>query len=148
MSSYMHWAIPLTSFGVNGTQLAPLPSQAHATGNTSFALFDVGTPGLYGTYSDVSRLYGLIAGARLVDAVNGQWVVPCDSNVPISLTFGFHEYILQPSDYLIGPASGNPNSCFSWPRALAPGVDGIDWQIVPSCKLFTPFSGLFSLSEL
>ena len=41
----------------------------------------------------------------------------------------FHEYILQPSDYLIGPASGNPNSCFSWPRALAPGVDGIDWQI-------------------
>jgi len=40
-SSYMHWAIPLTSFSVNGTQMAPLPSQAHATGNTSLALFDV-----------------------------------------------------------------------------------------------------------
>lgn len=43
-SSYLQWAIPLTSFGVNGsnsTQLTPLPTYANATGNTSLALFDV-----------------------------------------------------------------------------------------------------------
>ncbi|KAJ3573645.1 hypothetical protein NP233_g2310 [Leucocoprinus birnbaumii] len=128
-SSYLHWAIPLTSFGVNGTHLVPLPSQASATGNVSLALFDVGTPGFYGPYADVTRLYDLIDGARLVDATNGQWVVPCDTNIPISLTFGSHEYVLQPSNYLIGPASGSPSSCFSWPRALPPSANGLDWQI-------------------
>ncbi|KAF5359403.1 hypothetical protein D9756_003391 [Leucocoprinus leucothites] len=128
-SGYLHWAIPLTSFGVNGTQLVPLPSQARATDNVSLALFDVGTPGFYGPYSDVSRLYNLIEGARLVDAASGQWVVPCDTNIPISLTFGSYDYILQPSDYIIGPASGSPSSCFSWPRALPPSADGLDWQI-------------------
>ena len=38
-------------------------------------------------------------------------------------------FTLQPTDYLIGPASGNPNLCLSWPRALPPSSDGIDWQI-------------------
>ncbi|KAF9450359.1 acid protease [Macrolepiota fuliginosa MF-IS2] len=128
-SSYLQWAIPLSSFGVNGTQLAPLPSQANATGNVSLALFDVGAPGIYGSYQDVSRLYGLIDGSRLVDADNGQWVVPCGTNIPLTLTFGIHTYILHPSDYLIGPASGNPNLCLSWPRALPPSADGVDWQI-------------------
>jgi len=36
---------------------------------------------------------------------------------------------LKPSDYIIGPASGNPNLCFSWPRGLPPSSDGIDWQL-------------------
>ncbi|KXN89112.1 Aspartic protease [Leucoagaricus sp. SymC.cos] len=128
MSSYLHWAIPLASIGVNGKQLAPVPSQAQATGNISFALFDVGTPGLYGSsMQPVSCLLLLIF--KLNGRQGGQWVVPCDTSVPISLTFGSHEYILQPSDYLIGPASGNPNLCISWPRALPPSADGLDWQI-------------------
>lgn len=40
-SSYLHWAIPLSSFSVNGTQLTPIPSQAAATRNMSLALLDV-----------------------------------------------------------------------------------------------------------
>lgn len=40
-SSYLHWAIPLTSFSANGTQLTPIPSQAAATRNVSLALLDV-----------------------------------------------------------------------------------------------------------
>lgn len=40
-SSYLHWAIPLSSFSANGTQLAPTPAQANATGNVSLALFDM-----------------------------------------------------------------------------------------------------------
>jgi hypothetical protein len=40
-SSYLHWAIPLSSFSVNGTQLTPIPSQAVATRNVSLALLDV-----------------------------------------------------------------------------------------------------------
>jgi len=30
---------------------------------------------------------------------------------------------------MIGPASGNPNICLTWPRASQPSPDGIDWQL-------------------
>jgi len=131
-SSYLQWAIPLTSFGVDGlnsTQLTPLPTYANATGNISLALFDVGAPGIYGPYQDVTRLYELIDGARLIDANNGQWAIPCETSSTLSLTFGRRQYLLQPSDYIIGPASGNSNLCLSWLMALPPTSDGIDWQI-------------------
>ena len=36
----------------------------------------------------VTRFFGALNGARLVDP-SGQWVVPCDTMVPISFTFGF-----------------------------------------------------------
>jgi len=38
-------------------------------------------------------------------------------------------YTVLPTDYIIGPASGTPNMCLSWPKALPPSSDGIDWQI-------------------
>jgi len=38
-------------------------------------------------------------------------------------------FTLQPIDYIIGPASGNPNMCLTWPRASQPTPDGIDWQL-------------------
>lgn len=37
--------------------------------------------------------------------------------------------MLQPTDYLIGPVSGTPDLCLSWPRASPPSSDGIDWQL-------------------
>src|ERR1700743_3865443 len=40
-----------------------------------------------------------------------------------------HNFTLQPTDYVIGPASGNPNMCLTWPRASQPTADGIDWQL-------------------
>ncbi|XP_006459350.1 hypothetical protein AGABI2DRAFT_218475 [Agaricus bisporus var. bisporus H97] len=128
-SSYLHWAIPLSSFSVNGTQLTPIPSQAAATRNVSLALLDVGTFGMYGPFQDVVRLYDMIDGARLVDADSGQWIVPCTTSILLSFTFGSREYFLRPEDYIIGPASGNPNLCLSWPRGLPPSSDGIDWQM-------------------
>lgn len=38
-------------------------------------------------------------------------------------------YDLQPYEYIIGPAAGNPNLCLSWPMAAPLSSDGIDWQI-------------------
>ena len=92
----------------------------------------------------VSRLYANITDARLVDS-SGQWEVPCSTSIPIGFTFGYFtfwckflfeliyfrgkNYTLQPTDYIIGPASGNPDLCLTWPRALPPNSDGIDWQM-------------------
>ena len=38
-------------------------------------------------------------------------------------------FTLQPTDYMIGPASGNPNICLTWPRASQPTSDGVEWQL-------------------
>ena len=93
----------------------------------------------------VSRLYANITDARLVDS-SGQWAIPCSSSISFAFTFGYliflvynsclnsiffreRNYTLQPTDYIIGPASGNPDLCLTWPRALPPNSDGIDWQM-------------------
>jgi len=126
-SSYLYWATPLSAFAVNGTRLSPLPTYPNVTANSSLALFDIGASGIYGPYQDVERLFEQIDGSRLVDET-GQWAIPCDTVVPLAFTFGQQTYTLEPTDYLIGPASGNPEVCLSWPRALSPSADGIDWQ--------------------
>ncbi|KAF8808731.1 acid protease [Phlegmacium glaucopus] len=128
ISSYLQWAIPLTGISVNSTQFTPLPTYTNSSQNHSLALFDVGTPGIYGPFQDVSRLYAMISDARLVDS-SGQWAIPCSASVPLAFTFGERNYTLQPTDYIIGPASGNPDLCLTWPRALPPSSDGIDWQM-------------------
>lgn len=48
----------------------------------------------------------------------------------IRSSLGYREtvYTLLPEDYIIGPASGNPDICLAWPRAAPPSADGIDWQ--------------------
>lgn len=128
VSSYLEWAIPITGFSVNGTQFTPLPTYANSSQNHSLALFDIGSSGIYGPFQDVSRLYANISDARLVDQ-SGQWAIPCSSSIPIAFTFGDKNYTLQPTDYIIGPTSGDPDLCLTWPRALPPSSDGIDWQM-------------------
>lgn len=128
-SGYFYWAIYMTGFSVNGTNLTPMPTYPTLTDNSSIALLDVGTTGIYGPYQDVTRLYGLIPGSRLVDE-SGQWVIPCTSSVTISFTFGDNNtFVLQPTDYIIGPAASSPGLCLSWPKASPPSSDGVDWQL-------------------
>ena len=38
-------------------------------------------------------------------------------------------FLMQPTDYLIGPSESTPDLCLSWPRAQAPSSDGVDWQL-------------------
>ncbi|KAH7913209.1 aspartic peptidase A1 [Hygrophoropsis aurantiaca] len=128
-SGYFYWAIHMTSFAINNTVLTPIPTYPGPTDNSSIALLDVGTSGLYGPYQDVTRLFALFPGSRLVDT-SGQWVVPCDSSAIMSFSFGEgNTFVLQPSDYLMGPVAGNTDLCLSWPKALPPSADGVDWQL-------------------
>ncbi|KAI0077907.1 acid protease [Panus rudis PR-1116 ss-1] len=142
-TSYLQWTIPLSTIFVGNTSIAPQPTYPNATSSSySLALLDVGTSGIFGPYQDVSRIYSAIAGSRLVS--DGQWAVPCDVNTTLSFQFNSQQkFVLQPTDFLIGPASGDPNLCLSWPRALPPSSDGIDWQLGASF-LRTVYS-IFSL---
>ncbi|EJF64945.1 acid protease [Dichomitus squalens LYAD-421 SS1] len=127
-SSYLQWAIVLDGISVNGTSLTPEPTYPVQTMNNTIALIDVGTAGIFGPYQDVARIFSMIDSARLVDDTTGQYVLPCDTQETLSFNFGGRDFVLQPTDYIIGPAAENPNLCLSWPRALPPSSDGIDWQ--------------------
>lgn len=129
-SSYLQWVIPMSSFSFDNTSLTPEPTYPGvAKGNQSLALIDVGFPGIAGPIQDVSRLFQSIDDSRLVDSESGMWAIPCETDKTISFAFGGHEFVLQPTDYLIGPAAGNPDLCLTWPVASASDGDGIDWQI-------------------
>ncbi|KAK7690712.1 hypothetical protein QCA50_005811 [Cerrena zonata] len=127
-SSYLQWSIPLSRISAGTTVLTPQPTYPNNTNGFSLALLDVGTTGIFGPYQDVARIFGAIEGSRLVDT-SGQWAIPCDSNTTMAFQFSQTTFLLQPTDYLIGPAEGDPNLCLSWPRAQPPSSDGIDWQL-------------------
>jgi hypothetical protein len=141
MSSYLLWTIPISTITV-GTQVFVLePTYPQANSNRSVALLDIGTAGIFGPYQDVERLFSIIDGARLVDA-SGQWSIPCDTNLTLTFTFSNQNYTLLPSDYLIGPTSGEPELCLAWPKASPPSSDGVDWHIGTAFlqKVYTVFS--------
>lgn len=128
-SGYLYWAIRISGFAVNDTQYIPQPTYPGPSDNSSIALLDIGTPGLYGPYQDVTRLYSSFPSSRLVDE-SGQWAIPCDSSATMSFSFGDGTmFVLEPTDYIIGPAEGNPDLCLSWPKAALPSADGIDWLL-------------------
>ncbi|THH14213.1 hypothetical protein EW146_g6091 [Bondarzewia mesenterica] len=128
-SSYLQWAIHLSNISVGTSIITPQPTYPQPNANASIALLDVGTAGIYGPYQDVSRIFSAIDSSRLVDSSTGTWAIPCDTNETMSFTFGGYNFTLLPSDYLIGPVSADPTICLSWPRALPPSSDGIDWQL-------------------
>ncbi|KAF5377326.1 hypothetical protein D9757_008001 [Collybiopsis confluens] len=132
-SSYYQWALPLQGLTVNGTSVSLSPSYPSVTANKSIAIFDVGNPGIYGPWADVSKLFSSFNGARLVDAAAGHQ----------------RNFTLQPTDYIIGETSGDPGLCLAWPRALDPSPDGIDWQIgTPFMRtVYTVFSYGIDTSE-
>jgi len=127
-SRYLQWAIPITGLGINGTNVTPRPTYPDITG-TSLALLDIGTNGLFGPYQDVTRMFDLIEGARLVDDQVGQWAIPCDTQEVMTFNFGRNNFTLQPTDYIIGPTSGQDSLCLAWPRASVDIGDGVDWQL-------------------
>ncbi|KAH9838252.1 acid protease [Rhodofomes roseus] len=128
-ASYLQWAIELRQTWVNGTSVTPDPTYSQSDSNTSLALLDVGSSGIYGPYQDVERIWSQFSGSRLVDQTNGQWAMPCDSSETITFNFGYGNFTLQPTDYLVGPVAGDSYYCLAWPAATSPRSDGIDWQL-------------------
>ncbi|KAI0250276.1 aspartic peptidase domain-containing protein [Lactifluus subvellereus] len=127
-SSYLQWAIPISTVTVGTKTFTLQPTYPQANADQSVALFDIGTPGIFGPYQDVERLFTAIGGSRLVDST-GQWAIPCNTNLAMTFTFSAKNYTLLPSDYIIGPTTSIPALCLAWPKASPPSADGIDWQI-------------------
>lgn len=86
-----------------------------------------GASGIFGPIEDVEYLFSLVDGSRMVS--DGVWIVPCKTRATMSFSFGGRDYVLQPSEWLIGRVSTNTQECLAWPVALPPSGDGIGWQL-------------------
>ncbi|KAF8589817.1 acid protease [Ramaria rubella] len=145
-SPYLHWALPLDNLTVNGTATNLHPTYPNITGPSPLALLDVGDNGIYGPLEDVAAIFLALGTIRQVTRTKhlpnsfskrlsdivlkaGAWAIPCDITATMTFSFAGTNVTLQPSDYLIGPTQGDPNLCLSWPIALPPSADGLDWHL-------------------
>lgn len=140
LGQYVYWALELSAAGFNGSSVDLTPTYDEA-GPRPLVLIDSGTAGLLGPTSAVEAMFAQVNGARHVG--NGRYVVPCTAQERMYFSFGGRDFTLLPSDYIIGPASGNPYLCLSWPAAVPSSADGVDW-ILGQTFLRAQYS-LFSL---
>ncbi|GAB1312963.1 hypothetical protein MFIFM68171_03173 [Madurella fahalii] len=88
------WAIPLAGVGANGK-----PSGV----TNRLAYIDTGTSFVFAPPDDLAALFKLIPGATSYK--NGDYVeykVPCNTKLPISLTFSGVTYDISPADWVVG----------------------------------------------
>ncbi|KAJ9105093.1 hypothetical protein QFC20_004379 [Naganishia adeliensis] len=125
---YLYWAVPLANISTNGTALDPEPTyNSSLTGiDTSIALLDAGTNGIYGPQQDVLRLFSRIKDARQVS--DGQWAVPCDTEITLTFHISHTQITLQPSEWIYARVQGG-SMCLAWPRVAPAAGDGVDWQL-------------------
>ncbi|KAF8505186.1 aspartic peptidase domain-containing protein [Gautieria morchelliformis] len=126
-SLYLQWAIPLDNVTANGTAIELHPTYPNITGASPLALFDIGNNGIYGPFQDVAAMFLALGTIRQVSA--GAWALPCNTKSTMTFSFAGTNVTLQPQDYLIGPTRGDPTLCLSWPMALPPSSDGLDWHL-------------------
>lgn len=125
---YLYWTVPLGNISTNGTTLTPEPTyNSSLTGiDASIALLDAGTNGIYGPQQDITRLFSRIKDARQVS--DGQWAVPCDTEMTLAFHISRTVITLQPSEWIYARVQGG-SMCLAWPRVAPPAADGVDWQL-------------------
>jgi len=100
-----YWTIPMTSLSVSGGNAIAL------TGSNQNAVIDTGTTLIGGPPSVLEELYAQIPGAARGTTFDSDlvdyYVIPCDSNVEVSLTFGGKSYTMQANDLIGGTVSNS-----------------------------------------
>ncbi|KAI5928011.1 acid protease [Camillea tinctor] len=67
------------------------------------AYIDTGTSFIFGPPNDVKAIYGMIPDSAQQDSAT--WSIPCDSNVPVALTFSGTSWTISSKDFVSGPNS-------------------------------------------
>ncbi|KAI1487939.1 aspartic peptidase domain-containing protein [Biscogniauxia mediterranea] len=65
------------------------------------AYIDTGTSFIFGPPNDVKAIYGMIPDSAQQDSAT--WSVPCDSDVPVALTFSGKSWTISSKDFVSGP---------------------------------------------
>ncbi|KAF3765832.1 acid protease [Cryphonectria parasitica EP155] len=87
------WAIPVDNMGYNGNE---------AGVTDILAYIDTGTTYAFGPSDDVAALHALIPGASSTDNVT--FTAPCDTTLPITVTFSGVSHTVSVKDWLSDPS--------------------------------------------
>lgn len=98
-----YWTVPMTSIALSGGNTITL------SGANQNAVVDTGTTLIGGPESVLASFYSQIPGSargtQLDSSLEDYYVIPCDTNVEVSLTFGGQAYTMQASDLIGGTVS-------------------------------------------
>lgn len=102
-----YWNVTLDAFSMNGTSIA-LDGRS--------AVIDTGTTYLYGSFSDVSRLWSTVPGSgNLADthgpAYNGYHTFPCDASPVFELRFGNTDFAIAKEALSLGRVAEGSSMC-------------------------------------
>ncbi|KAH9908110.1 aspartic peptidase domain-containing protein [Xylariomycetidae sp. FL2044] len=92
INSQSTWTIPMDDVTVDG-------KSAGVTGRSAY--IDTGTSFVFGPPSDVEAMYKMIPGASSDGGAT--YTVPCDSDVPVALTFSGKSWTISSKDFLSAP---------------------------------------------
>jgi cathepsin D len=100
-----YWTIPMTSLGTNGGTPIAL------SGSNQNAVIDTGTTLIGGPASILDAFYaqipGSARGSQVESSLEDYYVLPCDANVQVELTFGGITYTMAASDLIGGTVSSS-----------------------------------------
>ncbi|AEO71657.1 7c19c3c8-7c8f-41d9-9482-bed2de39df57 [Thermothielavioides terrestris] len=96
------WAIPFGGVGFNGKS---------ATITSTIAYIDSGTSFVFAPPDDLAALFKLVPGASSFESGGYvEYQIPCDTKLPISVTFSGVSYDISPEDWVV---KINDTSCIS-----------------------------------
>jgi cathepsin D len=100
-----YWTIPMTALGTgNGTPIA-------LSGSNQNAVIDTGTTLIGGPESILDTFYsqipGSARGSQVEESLQDYYVIPCNTNVQATLTFGGQTYTMDASDLIGGTVSSS-----------------------------------------
>ncbi|KAJ7068270.1 aspartic peptidase domain-containing protein [Mycena amicta] len=128
VASPNRWNVLLEALLIGSDKtIIPNTTVTNAPSNRAVVLLDSGTSYTYAPTEICEAIYGSIPGAYLTD---GQWVVPCSTEVDIALQFAGQVFPLHPLD--VAPVSlSNSSLCVGSfvPQSVTVGAGEFDWLI-------------------
>ncbi|KAH7097441.1 acid protease [Auriculariales sp. MPI-PUGE-AT-0066] len=94
------WNILLDSFIVGNKKFSVGTTVKGVSGGKAVILLDSGTSFTYAPDTVVNALYRGLTGASLNNKL-GQWTLPCDTRIEVTLTIGGQAYNLHPLDMVV-----------------------------------------------
>ncbi|KZV97236.1 acid protease [Exidia glandulosa HHB12029] len=125
----IRWCVLLDGFAADGKRFAVGTTVKKVASGKAVILLDSGTTFTYAPDTVVDAIYSELKGANF-DYDLGQWVVPCDTEVQVSLYIGGQQYDLHPLDMVV-PSTSDSKTCVGSfiPMSLPIAEGEFDWLI-------------------
>jgi len=101
--------MPVTIEGYWQGSFGGISVSGKAVISSESAIIDTGTTQVIGNAQRVQAIYDQIPGSR--DIGSGTWTIPCDFDIPVSITFSRKVFQIRPSTFNLGPESSGSSAC-------------------------------------